>query len=158
MRHQCLDIQGKTSSILETGARGVVQGGSSSGDLFLIYLNNIPECRPRDDQEKPSVWASQFVDDINLVVHSKTEASLQSALQASFSNIEEDLLNHRMIINSDKTQMMIITRNVRLKKITITAGKQIISHQENLKTLGINLSSNGKYDKHIIEDKNSLIK
>ena len=41
-RKHCLDVEGKTSEALETGEQGVVQGGRSSGDQFLVYLNDLP--------------------------------------------------------------------------------------------------------------------
>ena len=67
LRSQCMEINGKMSATLTSGTQGVVQGGASSGELFLIYLNDIPECTPRPGQPKQRVTASQYVDDVTLV-------------------------------------------------------------------------------------------
>ena len=74
-RQQCVDICGRMSDTIFTGEQGVVQGGASSGDLFLIYLNSIPECIPRPGHSKPGVLASQYVDDVTLVVFGKKQTT-----------------------------------------------------------------------------------
>ena len=157
-RKQCVDICGNMSDSISTGEQGVVQGGASSGDLFLIYLNNIPECNPRPGHHILEVSASQYVDDVTLVVYAKTKTLLQKALQSSYLNIERDLSDHRMVINGGKTQLMIVGKNKELKSTSITAANQTITHQENLKILGITLSASLKFDHHIKEGNKSLTK
>ena len=157
-RMQVIDLYGKTSRVRGTGPQGVVQGGASSGELFTIYLNDIPNCDPLPGQVKPGVEASQFVDDINLVVQAKTKAQLKSALQASYDQMERVLSDHRMVINGGKTQLMIVTKRKELKNITISAAGQTISHQEKIRMLGITLTSALKYDEHIWEGKSAISK
>ena len=157
LRSQCMEINGKMSATLTSGTQGVVQGGASSGELFLIYLNDIPECTPRPGQPKQRVTASQYVDDVTLVAWGKTPEELQATLQASYQDMERTLTNHRMILDGGKTQLMILTKKQEHKTITIQAGEQQIIHQDKLKILGINLSSSTKFDDHIRENKDSLV-
>ena len=42
-RSQYVDLGGTCSAILRTGPNGVVQGGKSSGELFLYYMNQLPQ-------------------------------------------------------------------------------------------------------------------
>ena len=157
-RQQCVEINGKLSETIETGAQGVVQGGASSGDLFLVYLNDVPDCTPLPGKTRPDADASQYVDDINLVAFGKTKQKLKVALQDCYLNMERVLSDHRMVINGGKTQLMIITNKKDLKSISILAAGQTINHQEKMKILGINLSSSLKFDDHIKEGKKSLTK
>ena len=156
-RTQRVEICGKLSSSLESGEQGIVQGGSSSGDLFIIYMNEIPNCNPLPDCERPDANTSQYVDDINMVAYGKTKKLLKLALQRCYDNMERILSDHRMVINGGKTQLMIITNKKDLKSITILAGGQNIVHQENLRILGLTLSASQKFDTHITEEKTSLV-
>ena len=157
-RSQAVDIQGKMSTTLMSGEQGVIQGGSSSGDLFLLYLNDLPLCLPRPGMDKPNVSASMYVDDVTIVAFANSISALQTTLQNAYLDMEYCLSRHKMQINGSKTQMVIISNKPEHKLITIEAGGTTSHHQDDLKVLGLIISSNLKFDSYIRQDKNSLIK
>ena len=67
-RSQYVHIGSSQSTTLKTGPKGVVQGGESSGELFTLYLNDLPgqvnggnpPSRAEDSQ------AEEYVDDVNV--------------------------------------------------------------------------------------------
>ena len=53
-RTQVVEVEGSMSSTLQSGNCGVVQGGKSSGDMFTIYLNDLPRQVADQGQVKSS--------------------------------------------------------------------------------------------------------
>ena len=159
-RKQAVELEGKMSDYKDMGEMGVIQGGMSSGDLFTIFLNNLPnqttaKC-PKNQTEKS--WAYQYIDDINIVISAPNNTTLQERAQQEYENMERYLTTNKMVINGNKSQLMIIGKDKEEKLVTITAGGTLIKHQDNLKTLGITFSSNGTFTKHLLIGKDSMIR
>ena len=90
--------------------------------------------------------------------HSSTIEGLKSKLQLEYNALERHLVNLKMVINGEKSQLMLMSTNKKLQQITITAGGQTIRHQDTMKILGITLSHNGKFDNHVRGGKTNLIR
>ena len=71
--------------------------------------------------------------------------------------MEKYLTDHRMIINGGKSQLCVITKKEDDKLIHIMAGGQLISHQEQLRILGVTITSDLSFNNHIWEGKNSMM-
>ena len=160
MRSQVVNLEGTESDTLLTGNNGVVQGGESSGQLFLIYLNDLPNQVniKRTCKEKEKNEAKEFVDDVNLIIKAKNDQELKKQVEKEYEAIDNYLTNHRMVVNPSKTQLMVIKPPKKKPPMSITLKKYQITHQDEMKILGINLSSDMKMDNHIWKTKKSMIR
>ena len=157
-RSQFVELGGYRSKVLRNGKYGVIQGSPSSGKLFTYYLNDLPaqvnKKKPQTDTEHSN--EKDFVDDSTVIGKGKTLEELLENLKNDYLNIYKYLINHSMAINTSKTQLMIINPPAHLDDIHITINQIKINHQNTMKILGITLSSNLSFDKHLWEGESSL--
>ena len=149
-RYQACEINGNTSELQWSGNIGVVQGGKASGALFNIYVDDLPNVV---NQNKPAknikeTTAQLFVDDTTILIKANNKIELEAKIQIEYNAIERYLLDHGMKINYDKTQMMIVNGSRTMRETELNASGSIISHQRELKLLGITFSENLKFTKH----------
>ena len=90
-REQAVEIDGKMSRFKKTGKRGVIQGGMSSGDLFILFLNDLPNQTTSKCQKtgKNKAFASQYIDDIDIVMSARPNETLQERIQKEYDNMEK---------------------------------------------------------------------
>ena len=161
-RSQFVDINGTRSATLPNGDDGVVQGGPSSGELFVIFVNSLPISATEmceDTKEKAGETTSNmFIDDLSSVSSADSEEELNTCIKKEFQRIEDYLVSLKMKINVDKTQLMYISPTTTQKIAKISLNGADILHQEHLKILGINLSSDLKFDHHLRTGSNNMIK
>ena len=113
-RYHYVEVNGVKSHPLEMGDNGVIQGAPSSGDFFLMFLNNLPDMG-KSPTEKIHTKSKQFVDDINSVIKAKSNSELMARTLKEYQRLERNLINHKMKINGDKTQLMCIKPDAELK-------------------------------------------
>ena len=159
-RKQYVELGGSKSDTLSTRPNGVVQGGKSSGELFLYYLNDLPlqlniKLNPNDNG---SSIGKEFVDDVNILSKAPTIPELIKQVQSDFSKIHNYLVNHKMAINPNKSQFMVLLPPKEKDDIKISIDNHIIHHQEEIKTLGVTLAENMKFDTHLWSGKDSMVK
>ena len=152
-----MEVNGEQSEVVEMGGNGVIQGAPSSGDLFLIFLNNLPDAE-KSTTEKITTLSKQFVDDINSVIMAKTNSELMKRTLQEYKRIERQLINHRMKINGEKTQLMCIKPDKDLRKEVMTIGSAEIKHQSTIKILGLTLSEDMKFNDHLCKGKKNMVK
>ena len=159
-RKQFVEIGGVRSKERQCGPEGVVQGGPSSGELFVIFMNSLPINLKKVAHKDRVVDAesNEFVDDLNSVVSGNTEDGLVANIKIEFERIQNHLVEHRMKINANKTQLMFISPSLTLQTTPITIDQSVIYHQEHIKILGITLSSNFKFDQHLRNGQTNMIK
>ena len=159
-RSQYVEIGGIKTKELLSGDEGVVQGGPSSGELFVIFLNNLPIKIPPKEliDKKPNTQSNMFVDDHNSVIGGKNMDDLTKNIKQEFDRIYDFLIQHKMKINSSKTQLMILNPNEQQKNTPTLIHKSLISHQDHIRVLGITLSENLKFDNHLISGKCNMTK
>ena len=109
-RYQLVEINGSRSTPLPSGNKGVVQGGPSSGLLFNIYINELPTVVNGGSVASQPLHSThkQYVDDGSVIARGRTLNELKSNLEDDFKNIQSFLHRHKMVINADKTQLMLL--------------------------------------------------
>ena len=159
-RHQYVELGNSKSDILKTGPNGVVQGGKSSGELFLYYLNDLPLqlAKKIELTDKGNSVGKEFVDDISILSRATSIPKLIEQVQQDFSKIQTYLINHRMCINPSKTQFMVLLPPKEVDQLNIILDNNIICHQEEIKVLGVTLSASMKFDSHLWAGKDSMTK
>ncbi len=106
-RTQCTTI-GEVSSTKRSVPVGVPQGTVLGPLLFLIYVNDITECLK-------NTQASLFADDTMVYCSGSTRNELQENLNGDLSRIKKWLNDHRLTINAEKSQFMVIGSSQRIK-------------------------------------------
>ena len=157
-RKRYVELDGSKSSILETGPFGVVQGGRSSGELFLYFLNDLPlQLSIKTSPEDPAnSIGKEFVDDMSILTIAKTIPILLKQVVNDYKKVQRFLINHKMCINTSKTQFMLLLPPKDTSDIKIELDNITISHQHSIKVLGVTLSDTMKFDNHIWSGKESM--
>ena len=91
----------KQSSSKQTIKCGIPQGSSLGPLLFLLYINDIPNC-----SDKLSFRI--FADDTNIFASSSNAVELQSLINQELSKVKEWCDFNKLSINLTKTNYMII--------------------------------------------------
>ena len=159
-RSQYVEINGTKSVVLPCGDEGVVQGGPSSGELFIIFLNSLPlESIPAvAEANKQVATSNMFVDDHTSVVSGNTEEELLKNIQQEFIRIKTYLTEHKMQINPEKTQLMFLSPTESQKNKVIPIDGASLTHQNQIRILGMNISSDLKWDYHIKHGTANMLK
>ena len=132
-----------TKNILKTAIInskiGIKQGGSSSGLLFILYMDAlakmIKDACP-DDDYLGSIHSLMLMDDTALLATSRE--TLLKRYDALVRFCEE----YDMVINEDKTKFMVINGN-RVDRESFHKGGLIINHVDSYIYLGSPFSANG---------------
>ena len=157
-RKQYVDVNGECSTMLPSGNTGVIQGAQSSGELFLIYLNNLPDLGKDKNVNQNTPISKQFVDDLNSVISGKDNEELMKNILKEYKRLEKILINHRMKINRGKTQLMYIKPEKELRNKILYIDNTEIKHQKTIKTLGVTIAEDLKFDEHLHKGKSNMQK
>ena len=125
---------GRTLSQSRVIRCGVPQGLNLGPLLFLIYINDLPNCLS-------SSTTSMFADDTTLTTEGKSIEEIQSHLNIDLEDVHRWLPTNKLTLNKEKTEYMIIGSRQRLSKIninpTISLGETNIKRVKQTKTPGI---------------------
>lgn len=89
---------------------GISQGSILGPLLFLIYINDLPECL---NYATPRL----FADDTNLTVAGNTVDEIELAMNEDLDCIKEWLLANKLSLNVAKTEFKVIGTNKKLKSL-----------------------------------------
>ena len=156
-RSSLVEWEGTWSEPTPTGAQGVVQGGPSSGNLFNIYINQLPAQVNRGKLASTPVESThkQYVDDGSTVARGATLDQLTHNLEDDFRCIQHFLHRHQMVINPGKTQVMQL-RPTQKEPLTMMLDGARITSQPAIKILGLTIIHNLKFDEFLWKEPSSL--
>ena len=86
---------------------GVPQGSNLGPLLFLLYINELPNCL---DKPVPVMYA----DDTNITTSGETIKELEDMLNCELNKVHNWLLVNKLTVNVGKTEYMIIGTRQRL--------------------------------------------
>ena len=137
-----------------SGARavtcGVPQGSLIGPLLFLIYINDLPNCLSR-------ALPRMYADDTSISIAASSLPELESVLNTELANLHEWLNVNKLSLNIAKTELMLIGSRQRLAKTTIghSLTVQIEGHEidrvPHTKSLGLYIDQNLSWSKHVNE-------
>ena len=141
-RTQQVTVNGELSEeVLVTS--GVPQGTVLGPVLFLIMISDI-------DADVEFSNASMYADDTRIMKKISKEQD-ETLLKRDLNNVYEWCSENNMKFNSDKFELIVFTpkRNTEQAKHYLAPSGNQIEEKENLRDLGIQLSSNLKFNNHI---------
>ena len=125
---------------------GIPQGSILGPLLFLIYINDLPECLNK-------ATSRLFADDTNLTVACETIEEVELAMNNDLARIKEWLLANKLSQNVAKTEFMLIGSDYKINnlvtqpiiKIDQTKIKQVFISR----VLGVDIDNKFKWTNHI---------
>ena len=142
-RKQSCNVNNVTSTIIRCG---VPQGSNLGSLLFLLYINDLPNCLQYS-------MPSMFADDMNIAVTGNSSEMIEIKLNSDLSKIHTWLVSNKLTLNVSKTEYMIIGSRYHLSKIieypNINIGGQNIKIVESNKSLGVVIDEKLNWEEHI---------
>ena len=125
---------------------GVPQGSNLGPLLFLLYVNDLPNCL---DQAEPSM----FADDTNISTSAGSVEKLETQLNIELDKIYRWLVANKLTLNVSKTEYMIIGSCHNLGKIdkdpVIKIGSETVNRVHTSKSLGVIIDDKLKWEDQI---------
>ena len=81
---------------------GVPQGSNLSPLLFLLYINDLPNCL--EETQASSI----FADDTNLFCQGKSSTEIENKINTDLGNVHKWLIANKLTLNQEKTESMLI--------------------------------------------------
>ena len=168
-RSQSTLVDGFLSASIPLPPCSVIQGGIGSGLLYLVYTNDLPDIIHSHtvDYEKPEVHCKEdgsmvnFVDDGTVYYADKNPEVVSQKLSDHYSIIEEYMNSNKLVINSDKTHLLVMagkgSSSARRMEVQVAAGTDTIDQSTNEKLLGGVINNSGRWNKMIKNGKNSIV-
>ena len=147
-RSQKCSVNGALSSASKLTC-GVPQGSILGPLLFLIYINDLPNCLNIS-------CAKMFADDTNITVPGCTFAELEQATNSELINLYSWLKANKLSLNIAKTEFMVIGSRQKFlaencSELNIQLDNQPISRVEHAKSLGLIIDDRLSWSNHISE-------
>ena len=144
-RSQRCCVNGELSDAVKITC-GVPQGSNLGPLLFLIYINDLPNCLKRASPR-------MFADDTNISIAAKSVAELDLMINSEMKNLHQWLITNRLSLNVAKTKFMIIGSRQRLlvhnDHISIEIDGKAIERVYETKSLGLQIDEHLTWARHV---------
>ena len=163
-RQQAVTVEGHTSPFLHCHKLSVVQGSGLSCLLYLTYTLDLPHIftnemnTPKQDSTNRTTPDSiLYIDDTTVNICKQPNQTLQQSLNQTRSTIKNYMEMNKLVMNNDKTQIMIMSNHPdHHKGIYIPAKPKNVEHSPYIKLLGIEISSDLKWSHFLKGSKMSI--
>ena len=157
-RQQSIQVECSTSPPLHSGPLSVIQGSALSCTLYIIFTLYLPlifdpisikVCHEEQTNKPKSIT---YIDNNFITITKYDDLSLQDSLNKTIEKVEEYMYNNRLILNTDKTKLMVLSKSdSRRLEIKIKAHPKDITHDAKLKVIGIEIDHNVNWKFFLIE-------
>ena len=125
---------------------GIPQGSVLGPLLFLLYINDLPECLQK-------ATPRLFADDTNLTVAGESIEEVELAMNNDFHCVHKWMLANKLSLNSSKTEFLLIGSNHRLKNLinqpNIKINQDKIKQVHYSRLLGVQIDEKLTWNKHV---------
>ena len=142
-RCQATVVDNEKSSVKPVNI-GVLRGSIVGPLLFIIYMNNLPNCIT-------SCKISMYVDDTVIYYSSKSVQSIEAKLNEDLANVYKWFTDNFLSLNEKKSKFMLIGGHQRLKSCSVSIGinGSDLERIDSFKYLGITINQNMTWSDHI---------
>ena len=168
-RSQSTLVDGHLSSEQLLPPCSVIQGGIGSGLLYLVYTNDLPDVihshsvnyqEPMGDCPQDGSMVN-FVDDGTVYVADKDPGIVSQKLTEHYTKIEEYMHSNKLVINSDKTHLLVMAGRgaitARRMDVQVQAGPDMIEQSISEKLLGGMVHFTGRWNEMIKNSSSSIV-
>jgi hypothetical protein len=121
---------------------GIPQGSILGPVLFLLFINDLPNCITKCE-------CNLFADATILYTQSSSLDEAESQLQNDIDNLMTWLDVNRLHVNASKSSCMVLSTRHNVGDINITINDDSINVDNDVKYLGVYVSNDLSWDKHI---------
>ena len=150
-RTQVVQVESRTSSVLECDDNSVPQGSVLGGLLHVINSNDFPDCHEEGQ-------AVVYVDDDSDFVSDKDPDTLMEKIQAEADNSAQWLKDNRLCVAGEKSKLLVLgTAELRASKLLnedkqIVVDNKIVTESRSEKLLGLVLNNKLTWKNHLYGD------
>ena len=143
----------------------MIQGSALSCVLYVIFTLDLPlifdeksiKIAHEEQTEKPK--SLTYIDDNFVLVTANNGKDLQESLNDAMGKVTDYMANNKLMLNPDKTQLMVITRNpAKRKEVQIEAQPETIRHKPQIKILGIEIDEKISWKFFLLDGPQSIAK